>query len=114
MREPKRTWTLKSCKRLGSDCWIWTGATNSRGYPSRWVIGAGRSELVHRALLAERLGRPLLPNEQVHHRCGRIVCVNPDHLEAVDHDAHLEAHRQMVYARMGTGWTFSRKQRASA
>ena len=114
MRGPKRTWTRKACKRLGSDSWIWTGAVTSKGYPSRGVIGERRTELVHRAMLAEHLGRPLLPTEHVHHRCERELCVNPEHLQAMTRAEHRQAHIDLVYERMDAGWTFSPKQRASA
>lgn len=61
-----------------SGCWIWTGAVNNRGYPC-W----GRS-LAHRRMYELLIGR--IPNGlELDHLCKVPRCVNPEHLEPVDH-----------------------------
>lgn len=51
------------------------GGLNSSGYSQTWVDG--RNVLVHRLVMEEILGRPLLPEETVHHVNG----IRTDNLE---------------------------------
>ena len=52
---------------------------NREGYVVRWWDG--RKELQHRVVMAEVLGRPLWPWENVHHRNGRRDDNHPGNLE---------------------------------
>ena len=64
-------------------CWLWTGATDHKGYGTFTWQGRGEGGLVwigaHRAavLLA---GRLLASDEQALHHCDNPPCVRPDHL----------------------------------
>ncbi len=58
-----------------SDCIDWEGRISSAGYAME-----GRTSRVSRRVLAEKLGRALLPGEVARHTCDRPVCVNPEHL----------------------------------
>ncbi len=63
-----------------SDCWLWTGAKNSKGYGCFAV--AGRSQLAHRVAYEELVGS--IPDGlQIDHLCRIKSCVNPAHLEPV-------------------------------
>jgi hypothetical protein len=79
---------------LDTPCHIWQGAVNSKGYPSQGTRGE-KTWQVHVRALEERLGRPLKPGHQAHHRCLTPRCVNGDHL--VEHTPleHVRAHCQM-------------------
>lgn len=63
----------------GVDCWIWVGATGSRGYGR--VKYGDKSDLAHRAAFIESGGRFGAGNI-VRHLCGNRYCVRPGHLAA--------------------------------
>lgn len=61
-------------------CWIWTAATNSRGYPcAAWH---GKTTSVHR-LSYELLVGPIPAGLTIDHLCMVKRCINPAHLEPV-------------------------------
>ena len=78
------------------DCWLWTGALNSKGYPSFGF--KGRSVSGHRLILG--MGIDIPEGHQVHHRCENKRCVNPLHLEALASTDHAHEHHP-VGARCG-------------
>lgn len=63
-----------------TDCIIWTGAQNSRGYGCFAVDG--KSELAHRLAYMDKVG-PIPDGMTIDHLCRVHSCVNPDHLEVV-------------------------------
>ena len=65
-----------------SGCWLWTGATNDKGY------GRHRSTLAHRASLSLS-GISIPAGKEVDHLCRVRCCVNPAHLEVVTHRENL-------------------------
>lgn len=66
-------------EKTPAGCWVWQGSKNSSGYPYARYKGAMRG--VHR-MVYFLSGRPLMPGEAVHHKCGTKLCINPEHLEA--------------------------------
>lgn len=67
-------------------CWDWVGATNGRGYGSFWANG--RRERAHRAIYERHRG-PIPEGLTLDHLCRNTRCVNPDHLEAVQHRVNV-------------------------
>lgn len=70
------------------DCWLWAGATNSKGYGYAWTSatesekGKGHAEPVHR--IVYRLFVGAIPEGyEVDHTCEVPLCVNPTHLQVV-------------------------------
>ena len=78
-------------------CWNWTGrVSGKRGYPQ--ISLSGRQVMAHRVVF-EELVRPLEPGETIDHLCRNILCVNPEHLEAVplrDNVKRMHAYRSLI------------------
>lgn len=58
-------------------CWVWTGATNKKGYGVYRLNGA--LQYIHRIALSLRVGQIPI-SRQACHRCDNPPCVNWDHL----------------------------------
>lgn len=67
---------------LGPDCWLWTGATNGRGYGH---FNAGKRRYVGAHVFAWELENGPVPDglHLDHVRCQRPLCVRSSHLEPV-------------------------------
>lgn len=65
-------------------CWVWTRATNPKGYPLLSITRAGLKKTVraHRHYYEMEHG-PIAPGLTIDHLCNQRACVNPAHLEAV-------------------------------
>lgn len=75
--EAARFW---SKVRKSDGCWLWTAATQSRGYGSVGIDG--RVYSAHRIAYLTLVG-PIPDGLTINHICGVKRCVRPDHLEAV-------------------------------
>ena len=64
-----------------SDCWVWRGARNVKGY-GLIANGRGGCALAHRVYYEKAKG-PIPAGLQIDHLCRVPMCVNPDHLEPV-------------------------------
>ncbi len=76
-----------------TDCWLWTGRLNGLSYP---VIFKPKTKdhkkgetLVHRWIFQYYKGE-IQKGFHVHHICNNKICVNPQHLEALDVNSHLK------------------------
>lgn len=72
-------------------CWEWTGAKNPDGYGN--VTRQGKTLKAHRyaySLLVE----PIPADMEADHRCFNRACVNPDHLDIVDHETNSRRARR--------------------
>lgn len=61
-------------------CWLWDGSIVANGYGV--MKYEGRRVLVHRYMLAQKLGTPIPQGHYACHKCDVPSCVNPDHLYA--------------------------------
>lgn len=68
-----------------SGCWLWDGATDTKGYGH--VVMNGRRVRAHRASYALHRG-PIPPGRCVCHKCDTPACINPAHLVLATHAAN--------------------------
>jgi hypothetical protein len=84
MGRPNKTYRYTDWNKLiadkteqDGDCLVWTAGTHSQGYPMcRWD---GNMVQVARIAIERRDGIKLTKAQRVKNRCGKIMCVNPDH-----------------------------------
>jgi hypothetical protein len=69
-------------------CWAWRGSKNQHGYGLAWYDGKIR--LVHRVFFFALGG---VESAELHHTCERRDCVNPEHMEPIEHATHMALHR---------------------
>lgn len=77
----KRFWAKVSKERCGG-CWIWEAHVEGNGYGRFWLDGSLR--LAHR-IAYEMVEGEIGSGMELDHLCQVKACVNPDHLEPVDH-----------------------------
>lgn len=81
-----RFWSKVEIPSNQKMCWEWKGSKDSNGY--------GRFYYNYRNVSAHRLAYELLKGvipigKELDHLCRNILCVNPDHLEAVEHRENI-------------------------
>lgn len=74
-------------------CWLWLGATNSRGYGCWGVEGV--SQLAHRVAY-ELLVGPIPEGLTIDHLCFNKVCVNPAHMEPVTREENSRRKERVI------------------
>lgn len=72
---------------LGSDCFVWRGMETARVAPKIFT-DCGEYVFVHRIVYRRKemdlCEGPVKDPDCVYHICGRVTCINPDHLESSD------------------------------
>lgn len=80
-------WLLDSVSpEPNSGCWLWMGALDSKGYANTQVGSAFVGAHRHAWSLANG---PIPRGLEVDHKCRVRCCVNPDHLEPVQHRENM-------------------------
>jgi hypothetical protein len=77
-RDPYVCWDLASAGRLDSECHLWPGRWNSKGYGA--VVHNGRPISAARWVFQQLHGVELPAHVMVRHRCDNPPCVNWRHL----------------------------------
>src|SRR5689334_18370225 len=90
--------STKIWERAKPGCTTWLGSRDMDGYAIIQV--AGRQFKLGRLILAEKLGRDLLPGMLACHACDNPPCIDPSHLyegtnqrnqlDSVERGAHLK------------------------
>jgi len=92
---------INKVKPLPNGCWLWTAATNNKGYGTFKYCG-GNDKKAHRVSY-EMFVSPIPDGAMVMHICDNPSCVNPDHLRPGRHadnvDDMVRKGRQAVGAR---------------
>lgn len=68
-----------------SNCWIWKGFMDLSGYGKFSYFG----ETVFAHRFSKSIAEPLKGGTEVDHLCRNRACVNPEHLEQVDHRTNM-------------------------
>ncbi len=68
-------------------CWVWQGGQFMSGYGA-FYLGKRRHIRAHRWAYEYYIG-PVPPDMELDHLCRVLLCVNPAHLEPVDHHTNL-------------------------
>jgi hypothetical protein len=79
-------------QRGPNDCWSWSGPLDRDGYGYFWI---GKLNLPAHRFSYIAFVESLEDGVDVHHKCPNKNCVNPEHLEAVDHRAHMRMHSKL-------------------
>lgn len=99
MKLPDSFWS----KARRTDCILWMGAVNSRGYGCFAVNGV--SQLAHRLSYEEANG-PIPEGLVIDHLCRTHNCVNPEHLEAVtNRENNRRGQAVLTECQRGHDWT---------
>lgn len=61
-------------------CWLWTGTTQTKGFPYGKAWNGERTVVAHR-MMWEAIHGSIPTGMLVRHKCDTPLCVNPDHLE---------------------------------
>lgn len=84
---------MRRVDALEGGCWLWSGPTVN-GYGrinQRDTAAVSITHPAHR-ITYEHFVAPVPPGHDVHHLCRNRTCVNPEHLELVDHAEHTRRH----------------------
>lgn len=73
---------MAKVEKSGTGCWLWTASTFTNGYGCFYFEGKNRG--AHRWLYEREMG-PVPSDMELDHLCRVRSCVNPKHLEVVDH-----------------------------
>jgi hypothetical protein len=97
-QDPDR-WRALVDVRGADECWPWTSKTAGRRGEGRVYID-GHLLIVARIVLAEKIGRALVPGEMATHSCDYPPCCNPRHIHlgnATTNNREREARKRGRY-----------------
>lgn len=84
--KPHTVESLLERTRQNGDCKEWTGACRSNGYGVTVYKGTGTT--THRVMY-ELIHGEVNPDMEIDHTCNNRKCINPDHLQLVDHKTNM-------------------------
>lgn len=78
---------MDKVEKLENGCWQWTAGKDYLGY-GRFQIASYKNVVAHRVSY-ERFVGPIPEGLELDHLCRNRGCVNPEHLEPVDHRTNV-------------------------
>jgi hypothetical protein len=81
--DPDEVRAFTRIRRANRGCWEWTGTITREGY-GRFTDRSGHPVSAHRWFFEYLVG-PIPEGKELDHLCRNRRCVNPRHLEPVDH-----------------------------
>jgi len=73
-----------------TDCWIWTGAKNDKGYGQMSIVQNGKSIKIYtHRLMWERVYGPIPEGLEACHKCDTPLCCSVDHLFLGSHKENM-------------------------
>lgn len=87
-------------RKLGTGCWMPSGALKAKGYKHiAWTDESGIDRtLTSQHAIARVFHRngDLLDDEEIpHHSCVNAWCINPDHIDIIQREDHIQLHMRL-------------------
>jgi hypothetical protein len=109
MPGPKQTPLAIRLKRLSepaaNGCRIWIGNCLPRGYPLMGKGGHGNGTMYAHRTAYELKNGPIPKGFDIHHKCENVRCINPKHMELVEHAQHKRKHHNPIACPKGHEFT---------
>lgn len=88
---------FKDMRKLSTGCWLPAGSLKANGYKHVYwtdAEGVDRTLTSQHAIgrLFHRCGDVLGEEEIPHHTCVNAWCINPDHIEVIEREDHVQLH----------------------
>jgi len=101
-REKIESKLYRYTKNSDAGCILWTGAINNRGYGIVWDSERKKSLPAHCRAYELHVG-PVPEGTELAHLCGNKSCVNPQHLQAMSHEKHMQMDKGKTKHRTSKG-----------
>lgn len=86
--KPHTKESLLALTKPEGDCWMWQGTKRSNGYGV--TVYRGKQTTTHRVMFEIHHEIKLSSEMEVDHTCNNRGCINPMHLEAVNHTENMK------------------------
>lgn len=78
---------MRACETQPGGCWVYGRSVAGNGYPQ-----ARNRQQAHRFVYEVLHGITLPPDHDAHHLCEEKRCMNPRHIQILQHEEHIRLH----------------------